>query len=203
MEEGITVNVLSEQHIQQGDQIAQRKSPQVDTAQHYLDDNFSDVMKSSALGSNQSSLFNTTALNNTHNDQKVTLDWVLPDGRNSHLETLEEKHIADFLGPSGSTAAMLVNLLDLEPFYNTSEFLIDLQSGELLMKLQGKWHSSGLMCKKRDFEVDQLMALIQHASIRLKNSLYKKDKEETAVLTLDPSKANAPYSHLSRILAII
>ena len=47
------------------------------------------------------------------------------------------------------------------------------------------------MCKKSDFEVDQLMALIQHASIRLKNSLYKKDKEETAVLTLDPSKANA------------
>ena len=43
------------------------------------------------------------------------------------------------------------------------------------------------MCKKRDFEVDQLMAPIQHASIRLKNSLYKKDKEEMVVPTLDPS----------------
>ena len=98
MEEGITANILPEEHIQQGDQIAQRKSPQVDTAQHYLDDNFSDLMRNSALGSNLSSLFNTTALNNTHNDQKVTLDWVLPDGRKSHLETLEEKHIADFPG---------------------------------------------------------------------------------------------------------
>ena len=90
--------------------------------------------------------------------------------------------------PSGNAGAMLVCLPDLEPFYNTSEFLIDLQSGELFVKLQGRWHPSGLTCKKRDFEVDQLMALIQHASIRLKNCLYKRDKEETAVLTLDPSK---------------
>ena len=164
MEEGITGNVLSEEHILQGDQITQRKLPQKETAQHYLDDNFSDVMRSSALGSNLSSLFNTTALNNTHRNQKVTLDWVLPDSRDSHLEVLEEKHIADFPAPGGNTGAMLVSLPDLEPFYNTSEFLIDLQSGELFMKLQGKWHSSGLACKKRDFEVDQLMALIQHAS---------------------------------------
>ena len=167
MEEGATVNVLSEEHMK-GDQNTQRKSPQIETAQHYLDDNFSDVMRSSALGSNLSSLFNTTALNNTHNNQKVTLDWILPDSRNSHLETLEEKHIANFPAPCGNAGAMLVHLPDLEPFYNTSKFLIDLQSGKLFVKLQGRWHPSGLMCKKRDFKVDQLMALIQHASIRLK-----------------------------------
>ena len=105
---------------------------------------------------------------------------------------LEEKHIADFPAPGGNTGAMLVRLPDLEPFYNTREFLVDLQSGELFVKLQGRWHPSGLTCKKRDFEVDQLMALIQHASIRLKNKLYGRDKEETAVLTLDPSKAQVP-----------
>ena len=74
------------------------KSPQMDTAQHYLDDNFSDVMRSSVLGSNVSSLFNTTTFNTTQNEHKVTL-------------------------------AMLVHLPDLEPFYNTKEFLVDLQSG--------------------------------------------------------------------------
>ena len=42
----------------QGDKNLQQKSPQIDMAQHYLDDNFSDVMRSSALGSNVSSLFN-------------------------------------------------------------------------------------------------------------------------------------------------
>ena len=100
------------------------------------------------------------------------LDWVLPDSKNSQLETLKEKHIADFPALGGSTGAMLLYLPDLEPFYNTREFLVDLQSGKLFVKLQDKWHPAGLTCKKRNFEVDQLMALIQHASIKLKNKLY-------------------------------
>ena len=149
----------------------QKGSPQIDTAQHYLDDNFSDVMRSSALGSNVSSLFNTTTFTTTHSEQKVTLDWILPDGRNSQLETLRDKHITDFPAPGGKTGAMLVYLPDLEPFYNTKEFLVDLQSGELFVKLNGKWHPAGLGCEKSNFEVDSLMALIQHASIRLKNKI--------------------------------
>ena len=64
--EGIIVN-LNRENIQQD-------SPQVDTAEHFLDDNFSDVMRSLALGSNVSSLFNTTAFNTTNNEHKVTLD---------------------------------------------------------------------------------------------------------------------------------
>ena len=147
-------------------------------------------MRSSALGSNVSSLFNTTAFNTMNNEHKVTLDWVIPDGRNSHLETLQDKHIMDFPAPGGKTGAMLVYLLDLKPFYNTKEFLIDLQSGELFVKLRNKWHPAGLTCRKRDFEVNQLMALIQHASIMLKNSLHK--NENTEVLVLDPTKAQPP-----------
>ena len=46
----------------QGDKNLQQKSPQIDTAQHYLDDNFSDVMRSSALGSNCSILRPSTPL---------------------------------------------------------------------------------------------------------------------------------------------
>ena len=145
------------------------KSPQMDTAQHYLDDNFSDVMRSSVLETNVSSLFNTTTFNTTQNEHKVTLDWILPDGRNSQLETLKDKHITDFPAPGGTTGAMLVHLPDLEPFYNMKEFLVDLQSGELFVKLHSTWHPAGLTCKKRNFKVDSLMALIQHASIKLKN----------------------------------
>ena len=90
MEEGITVKIHPKERALQSDQNTHQKLPQIETAQHYLDDNFSNVMRSSALGSNLSSLFNSTALNNTHNEQKVTLDWILPDGRNSQLQTLEE-----------------------------------------------------------------------------------------------------------------
>ena len=169
-----------------------KESPQIDTAQHYLDDNFSDVMRSSVLGSNISLLFNTTTFDTTHTDQKVTLDWILPDGKNTQLETLRDKHIADFPAPGGNAGAMLVHLVDLEPFYTTNKFLVDLQSGELLVKLQGRWHPAGLTCKKRNFEVDSLMALIQHASIKLKNRIYGRKEEQTGVLTLDMSQVQAP-----------
>ena len=108
-------------------EVDQRESPRMNTAEHYLDDDFSDVMRSSAIGSNVSSLFNTTAFNTTNNEHKVTLDWIIPDGRNSHLETLQEKHITNFPAPGGKTGAMLVHLPDLELFYDTKEFLIDLQ----------------------------------------------------------------------------
>ena len=169
----------------------QQSSPQGDTAEHYLDDNFLDVMRNSALGSNVSSLFNTTAFNNANNEHKVTLNWILPNGKNSCLETLKDKHIADFPAPEGRTGAMLVYLPDLELFYDTSEFLVDLQSGELFVKLQDKWHPTGLTSRKQDFEVEQLMALIQHASIRLKNKVYRKN-ENTDVLVLDPNQAQTP-----------
>ena len=176
----------------QGEENVRKESPQMDTAQHYLDDNFSDVMRSSVLGSNVSLLFNTTTFNTTHNDQKVTLDWILPDGKNSQLETLRDKHIADFPAPGENTGVMLVHLPDLEPFYNTEEFLVDLQSGELFVKLNDRWHPAGLTCKKRNFEVDSLMALIQHVSIKLKNKIYRRKEEQTNVLTLDPSEAQLP-----------
>ena len=176
----------------QGEENLQKESPQMDRAQHYLDDNFSDVMRSSVLGSNVSSLFNTTTFNTTHNDQKVTLDWILPDGKNSQLETLRDKHIADFPVLGGNTGAMLVYLPNLEPFYNTKEFLVDLQSGELFVKLNSRWHRAGLTCGKRNFEVDGLMALIQHASIRLKNKIYGRKEEQMAVLTLDPAETQPP-----------
>ena len=87
---------------------------------------------------------------------------------------------------------MLVHLPDLEPFYNTKEFLVDLQSGELFVKLNDRWHPAGLMCKKSNFEVDSLMALIQHTSIKLKNKIYGRKEEQTTVLTLVLSEAQLP-----------
>ena len=174
------------------EQDSPQESLQGDSAQQYLDDNFSDAMRTSAIGSNVSSLFNATAFTSTYNEQKITLDWILPDGKNSQLETLTDKHIANFLAPGGNTGVMLVSLPDLEPFYNTHEFLVDLQSRELFVMLQGKWHPAGLSCRKRNFEMDQLMALIENASIKLKNQLYGRKEEQTAILTLDPTKAQLP-----------
>ena len=51
---------------------------------------------------------------------------------------------------------------------------------------------AGLTCEKRNFKVDGLMALIQHASIRLKNKIYGRKEEQKAVLKLDPTEAQPP-----------
>ena len=64
--------------------------------------------------------------------------------------------------------------------------------GLFFVKLNGKWHPSGLTCEKRNFKVDGLMVLIQHASIRLKNKIYRRKEEQTAVLTLDPTDTQPP-----------
>ena len=98
----------------------------------------------------------------------------------------------DFPAPGGNTGAMLVCLSDLEPFYNMKDFLVDLQSGDLFVRINDRWHPAGLTCRKRNFEVDSLMALIQHASIKLKNKTDGRKEEQTAILTLDPSEAQPP-----------
>ena len=58
----------------------QQESPQEplhkDNAQQYLNENFSDVMRTLAIGSNISSLFNTIAFTSTYNEQKITLKIV-------------------------------------------------------------------------------------------------------------------------------
>ena len=91
---------------------------------------------------------------------------------------------------------MLVYLPDLEPFYNTKEFLVDLQSGELFVKLTGKWHPAGLMCEKRNFEVDSLMALIQHASIRLKNKNIWKKRRTDSCFDIRPNRSTTTATAL-------
>ena len=49
----------------------------------------------------------------------------------------------------------------------------------------------GLRAGRENFEVDSLMALIQHASIKLKNKIYGRKEEKTSVLTLDMSQVQA------------
>ena len=91
---------------------------------------------------------------------------------------------------------MPVYLPDLEPFYNTKEFLVDLQSGELFVKLNGKWHPAGLTCEKRNFKVDGLMALIQHASIRLKNKIYGRKRRTDSCFDIGPSRSTTTSAAL-------
>ena len=69
----------------------------------------------------------------------------------------------------------------------------------MFVKLKDRWHPAGLTCKKRNFEVDSLMALIQHASIKLKNKIYSRKEEQTSILTWDTLQVQPlPLSFIPR-----
>ena len=72
---------------------------------------------------------------------------------------------------------MLVHLPNLELFYNTSEFLVDLESGKLFVKLQGRWHPSGLACNK---DVSDYIIYSKPMSPMMRKN-YIKDRAQAAM----------------------
>ena len=160
--------------------------------QQFMDDNLSDVMRNSAIASNLSSLLNLTATTAQKPEKPATMDWILPDGLNSKLEDIATKEIADFPAPGTSNGAMMVDIPNIEPYFNTKRFLVDLHTGDLFAAMQGTWYRLEVGCRKIGFVTENLPTLLEHAGARLKKQLQPMDIEQTTVLCLDPTKAKAP-----------
>ena len=160
--------------------------------QQFMDDNLSDVMRNSAIASNLSSLLNLTATTAQKPDKPATMDWILPDGLNSKLENITDKEIADFPAPGTSNGAMMVDIPNIEPYFDTKRFLVDLHTGDLFAAIRGAWYRLEVGCKKIGFVTENLATLLEHAGARLKKQLKPTDIEQTTVLRLDPTKVKAP-----------
>ena len=160
--------------------------------QQFMDDNLSDVMRNSAIASNLSSLLNLTTTTRQKPEKPATLDWILPDGLNTKLENVTTKEIADFPAPDTSNGAMIVDIPNIEPYFNTKRFLIDLHTGDMFAATRGNWHRLEVGCRKIGFVTENLATLLEHAGSRLEKQLRPADKDQTTVLRLDPTKAKAP-----------
>ena len=160
--------------------------------QQFLGDNLSDVMRNSAIASNLSSLLNFTTTTTQKPETPVTLDWILPDGLNSKLENVTTKEITDFPAPGTSNGAMIVDIPNIEPYFNTRRFLVDLHTGDLFAATHGTWYRLEVGCKKIGFVTENLTTLLEHAGTRLRKQLQPTDRDQTTVLRLDPTKAKAP-----------
>ena len=160
--------------------------------QQFMDDNLSDVMRNSAIASNLSSLLNFTTTTTQKLEGQVTMDWILPDGLNSKLEHVRAKEIADFPAPGTNNGAMLVEIPNIEPYFNTKKFLVDLHTGDLFAATQGNWHRLEVGCRKTGFVTENITTLLEHAGTRLRKQLQPTDRDQTTVLRLDPTKAKAP-----------
>ena len=150
--------------------------------QQFMDDNLSDVMRNSAIASNLSPLLNLTMTTTQKPERQATLDWILPDGLNTKLESITTKEIADFPTPGTSNGAMIVDIPNIEPYFNTNRFLVDLHMGDMFAATRGSWY-----CLE-----ENLATLLEHAGSRLEKQLRPLDKNQTAVLQLDPTKVKAP-----------
>ena len=160
--------------------------------QQFMDDNLSDVMRNSAIASNLSSLINFTTTTTQKPEGQVTMDWILPDGLNSKLEHVSTKEIADFPAPGTNNGAMLVEIPNIEPYFNTRKFVVDLHTEDLFAATQGNWHRLEVGCRKTGFVTENITTLLEHAGTRLRKQLQPADRDQTSVLRLDPTKAKAP-----------
>ena len=157
-----------------------------------MDDNLSDVMRNSAITSNLSSLLNFTLTTTQKIESPATMDWILPDGLNTKLESITAKEIADFPAPGTSNGAMIVDIPNIEPYFNTKKFLVGLHMGDMFAAMHGSWFRLEVGCRKIGFVTENLATLLEHAGSRLEKQLRPIDKDQTAVLCLDPMKAKAP-----------
>ena len=121
-----------------------------DIIDNYFEENLTDVLKASGLGSNFSAYLQSTKDSNitVHPSERLdmALEWYIPDGTNRQLVNILDKTVANFRSPGGGMGAMLVLLLQLTPFYRTDQFLVDLDTGELFVLIKTQYRHSGLYC---------------------------------------------------------
>ena len=130
----------------------------------FLDDNQGDVLRTSIQG-RQNPHSNTQQDSNTHDSSPwLSMNWVLPDGTNTKVEEVVNKTIANFKSPGGGGDAMILLLDTLHPYFDTSSYLVDLDSGELFAQKRMVWHKTGLWCGRRHFNLQELDTQLQAAS---------------------------------------
>ena len=95
----------------------------------FLDENLEDVLCTSNIPTNFS-IFGSNQ--NIQGRPALPLGWVVLDSTNRTLEEISEKKVANGTSPAGGSAgAMITSLQNLEPYYGTQCFLVDLEMGEV------------------------------------------------------------------------
>ena len=87
-----------------------------------------------------------------------------------------DESVANFKSPGGGMGVMLVLLPQLNPFYGTDQFPMDLDTGELFVLIKAKWRRSGLYCMNNPFELEKLWKSIEHNCAIMKRDLEREDQ---------------------------
>ena len=153
------------------------------TLQEYSDEDFSNVT-SVQHGINSLS-FNTLAANIdlrplTSRNQPDCLenpvrDWIVPDGQNKKLRDHRNKSMSERTSPDGGPA-MYINLSNLSPYFSSSNFLINMVTGHVLVLHKRRWIRTSLTCTQSQTPPEELGIIIQEASNMYWNKLIEKNE---------------------------
>ena len=93
---------------------------------NYFEENLTDVLKVSGLGSNFDAYLELTRHSNitVHPTERrdMALEWYVLDGTNRQLVNILDKTVANFKSPGGGMGAILVMLPQLSLFYGMNQF---------------------------------------------------------------------------------
>ena len=118
-----------------------------DLLDQYMDENYTDILRTLLL--NPSSYLSLPFVKKSPQQVQpmlMAMDWYLPDGSNRRLVEVPETRIADFRSPGGGTGAMIMTLPHLMLHYQTTRYLIDIDTGELFGWTANQWRRTGLYC---------------------------------------------------------
>ena len=152
-----------------------------DILDHFIDDNYGDVLRSSLL--NPSSYMSLPSVKTPPSQSQpriMAMDWYVPDGTNRRVVKIPERKIADFHSPGGGTGALILTLTHLLLYYNTTKYLVDIDTGEVFGWIANQWRRTGLYCSPQPFVMSELSALTTRCSAALEMDLEQ--EQQTSIL---------------------
>ena len=154
-----------------------------DLLDQYMDENYTDVLRTSVLNPISYLSLPSVKTSPHHTQQRLmAMDWYVPDGSNRRIVEVPEKKIADFHSPGGGTGALIVTLTRLLLHYNTTRYLIDIDTGEVFGWIADQWRRTGLYCSPQPFVISELTALTTHCSAALQIDVEQ--EQQTRVIQL-------------------
>ena len=123
----------------------------------------------------------------------LPLGWIVPDGTNQTLEEIRDKKVTNGTSPGGRQAgAVITTLQNLEAYYGTHFFLIDLETGELFTFMHQQWRRAGLYCSNQSFSVNKLMLKVQCHGHAMQAELEAEQQMPLMDLRRTPSQFETP-----------
>ena len=160
-----------------------------DILDHFIDDNYGDVLRSSLL--NPSSYMSLPSVKTSPpqpQPRTMAMDWYVPDGTNCRVVEIPERKIADFRSPGGGTGALILTLTHLLLYYDTTKYLVDIDTGEVFGWITNQWRRTGLYCSPQPFIVSELTALTTRCCAALKMDLEQ--EQQTSVRQLPRARGD-------------